>query len=67
MILRMFFLKLSNADILFSEKTFTKRSYTINKALSTIKQVQIIDRKNIIIAMLDVNSETFVIYVAIWK
>ena len=38
-ILKMLFLKLSNADVLFGEKTLTWKSYTTNEALSTTKQV----------------------------
>ena len=38
-ILGMLFLKLSNANVSFNEKTLTWRTYTTNKALSTIKQV----------------------------
>ena len=63
--LRMFFLKLSNANVSFSEETFTWRTYTINKTLLTTKQVQIIDKKNFIITVLDANNETFVIHVVI--
>ena len=66
-ILRMFFLKFNNADMLFDKKTFTWRTYTINKVLSTTKQVQIINKKDFVIAALDANSKTFVIHVAIQK
>ena len=38
-ILGMLFLKLSNADISFNEKTLTWKVYITNKALPTIKQV----------------------------
>ena len=38
-ILRMLFLKISNADMSFSEKTLTWKTYTINKALPTTEQV----------------------------
>ena len=64
-ILEMLFLKISNMDILFCKKTFTWRTYTTNKALLITKQIQIIDPKEFVIAALDVNSETFVVYVAI--
>ena len=67
MILRMSFLKLSNANVLFGEKTFTWRFYIINDALFTIEWVQIINKKDIIIMALDVNSEMFVVHVAIRK
>ena len=40
MILGIPFLKISNADIAFGEKTLTWRSYTTNEALSSTEQVQ---------------------------
>ena len=64
-ILGMLFLKISNADVSFGKKTLTWRTYTTNKALPTIKQVQIVDPKEFIIVALDIDNETFVIYVAI--
>ena len=63
-ILRMLFLKISNADVSFGEKTLTWRTYTTNEALPTTKQVQIVDLKEFVIAALDVNSKTFVMHVA---
>ena len=65
MILEIFFLKISNADISFGKKTFTWKSYTINEILPTTKQFQIIDPKELIILALDVGSKIFVIYVTI--
>ena len=64
-ILEMSFLKLSNADILFGKKILMWKIYTTNKALSTTKQVQIINKKDFIIAALDINSKTFVMHIAI--
>ena len=64
-ILGMPFLKISNADMSFGKGTLTWKTYTINKALPTTEQVQIIDKKDFIIAALDANSETFVVHVAI--
>ena len=64
-ILGMPFMKISNTDVSFDEKTLTWKTYTTNKALSTTKQVQIIDKKDFVIAALDADSETFVIHVAI--
>ena len=49
----------------FGEKTLTWRTYTTNKALPTTKRVQIVDPKEFVIAALDVDSETFVVHVAI--
>ena len=42
-ILRMLFLKLSNADVSFGEKILIWKSYTTNKALLTTVQVQLIN------------------------
>ena len=64
-ILKMFFFKLSNSDISFGKKILIWRTYTTNKALSITKQVQIIDKKDIIIAKLDADSKTIVVHVAI--
>ena len=66
-ILGMLFLKISNADMSFGEGTLTWRTYTTNKVLPITKQVQIVNPKEFIIAVLDVDSETFVVHVAIWK
>ena len=66
-ILEMPFLKISNADMLFGEGTLTWKTYTTNEALPTTKQVQIIDKKDFVIAALDANSETFVMHVAFWE
>ena len=64
-ILGMPFLKISNADVSFGEGTLTWKTYTTNEALPTTEQVQIVDPKEFVIAALDVNSETFVVHVAI--
>ena len=64
-ILGMPFLKISNADVSFGEKTLTWKTYITNEALPTTKQVQIVDSKEFVIVALDINSETFVIHIAI--
>ena len=64
-ILGMPFLKISNADVSFGEGTLTWKTYTTNEALPTTERVQIVDPKEFVIAALDVNSETFVVHVAI--
>ena len=61
----MFFLKISNADVAFGKRTLTWKSYITNKALSTTKQVQLVKPKEFVIATLDIDSETFVVHVAI--
>ena len=64
-VLRMPFLKISNAVVAFGEGTLMWKSYITNKALPTTEQVQLVDLKEFVIAALDVNSETFVVHVAI--
>ena len=64
-VLGMPFLKISNADVAFSEGTFTLKSYTTNKALPITERVQLVDPKEFVIATLDANSKTFVVLVTI--
>ena len=66
-ILEIFFLKISNADMLFGEKILTWKSYITNKALPTTKQVQIVNSKEFVIAALNINSETFIVHMTIRK
>ena len=65
MILRIFFLKLSNTDLSFGEKILTWRTCITKKALLTTKQIQIINKKDFIIAVLDANNKIFVVHVAL--
>ena len=65
MILGMPFLKISNADVSFGEKTLMWRSYTINEALPTTEQVQIVNSKEFVIVALDIDSKTFMVHMAI--
>ena len=62
---KILFLKLSNANVFFSEETLTWKSYTTNKALPTTEWVKLVDPKEFVIAVLDADSETFVMHVAI--
>lgn len=66
-ILGIFFLKISNTEVSFGEKTLTWKFYIINMTLSTTKQVQIIYPKEFIIMAFDTGSEKFVVHVAIWE
>ena len=66
-ILEMFFLKISNANVVFGEKTLMWKSYTTKKALGTTKRVHLVDLKEFVIAALDTDSEIFVMHVAIRK
>ncbi len=63
-VLGMPFLALSNADFQFGGEKFTWRSYTAAEALSTISRVELIDKREFDKAVLDENSETFVLHVA---
>ena len=49
----------------FGKETLMWKSYTTNEVLSTIKQVQLIDLKEIIIAAFDLDSKTFVVHMVI--
>ena len=64
-ILGMLFLKISNTDMVFDEEILMWKFYTINKTLSTTKQVQPVNPKEFIITLFYADSKTFVVYVAI--
>ena len=66
-ILRMLFLKISNADMSFGKETLIWKTYITNEALPTTEQVQIINKKNFVIAALDADNKTFAVHVAIWE
>ena len=65
MILEMLFLKISNADIAFGKETLMWKSYITSKALPTTKRVQLVNLNKFVIAVMDADSETFVVYVVI--
>ena len=58
-------MKFSNADVSFSEGTLMWKSYTTSKVLPTIKQVQIVNPKEFVIAALNMDSKTFVVHIVI--
>lgn len=64
-VLKILFLRFNNANVLFDDKTFIFRLYIINKILFIIKQVQIINKSDFAIMVLDKNNKTFFIYIAI--
>ena len=64
-ILGMFFLIISHVNMSFSKKSIIWKSYTLNKALTITKQIQIVDPKEFVIAAMDADSKTFIMYVAI--
>lgn len=51
--------------MLFGKRTLILIFYTINKALLISKHVHIVDPKKFVIAILDISSKTFIIYIAI--
>ena len=63
-VLGMLFLILNNADVSFSERKLTWKSYTVDEALPTTKRIELIDKKEFAKAALDTESETFVMHVA---
>lgn len=63
----MLFLIFSNTDIQFTEKKLIYRFYFNAKALSTIKQIKFIDKKEFIKAELNKELKTFVVYVVALK
>ena len=63
-ILGMPFLTFSNADVQYAEKKLIWRIYTIKEALSTIRQIEIINRKKFAKAALDENVEAFVVHIS---
>ena len=60
----MLFFTISNANIQFAKKELTWRTYTTEDALSTIRPVKLINKKEFDKAALDENVEAFVVYVA---
>ena len=58
-------MKISNTNVSFGKKTLIWKSYTLNNALFTTKQVQIIDPKEFVIIELDTDSKIIVVYMAI--
>ena len=60
-------LKISNADVAFGEGTLMWKFYITNEALPTTQRVQLVNQEKFVILALDVESETFVVHVAIKK
>ena len=63
-VLGIFFLTFSNANIKFAEKELTWRSYTAKEALLTTQRVKLIDKNEFAKAALDENIEAFMVYVS---
>ncbi len=59
----MLFLAFSNADFKFGDEKLTWRFYTAAEALPTTSRVKFIDKRKFAKAVLDGNSEIFLIHV----
>ena len=66
-VLEMFFLACSNADFLFGVKKLIWRSYITTGALPMISWIELINKSEVAKAVLNENSETFMIYVTALK
>lgn len=64
MILEMLFLTFFDANIWFSKKKLTWRSYIAIEALPIIKKIKLIDKGEFATTTLDENSEIFVMHIA---
>ena len=53
--------------MLFGKGIFIWKTYITNKALSIIEQVYIVDKKDFVIMVLNADSKTFIMHVAIRK
>lgn len=66
-VLEILFLTFSNTNIEFNAQSFIWRSYSTAKALSTTRQVELIDKPKFVKIVLNKNSEIFIVYVAALK
>ena len=62
-VLGILFLILSSADIDFLGCELWWRTYTIKKALSTSKRVELVDKKKFVVVALNPEYETYIVYV----
>ncbi len=63
-VLGMPFLTMSNADVDCQARNLRWRSYTTREVLPTIRQVELIGKKEFAAVALDLEHEAFVVYVA---
>lgn len=63
-VLEMPFLAFNKGKINFAKRELNQRTYSLNKALPTTKQVQIIDQKEFEAVALVPNKVAFMMYVA---
>ena len=64
-ILGMFFLTLSGADIDFLRRELRWRTYTTQEALPTTKRIELVGKKEFAVSALDPEYETFVVHIAL--
>lgn len=64
MILGISFVRLSNVNILFPKQKLIWRSYILAKAISSVKEVQMIGSKKFVAAALDLRKKAIVLYIA---
>lgn len=64
MLLGMFFLSLSNTNMLLLEWKLIWNSYTTAEAILTTKQIKLIKKREFAKAALDANSKTFMVHVS---
>ena len=63
-VLKIFFLTLSNADIDFLGRELRWRTYTTEEALPTTRHIKLIGKKQFVTTALDLEHKTFVFYIA---
>ena len=64
-VLGMLFLTLSGADVDFLGHELRWRTYSIEKALSTIKRVELVGKKEFAAAALDLKYETYIVHIGL--
>ena len=64
MVQRIFFLTLSKANICFAEWELVWRTYMAAEVLSTTRRVEIIDKKEFLVAATNADDETFMVHIA---
>lgn len=62
-VLKIFFLIFSNANVQFAEQQLTWRIYTPAEIILITKKIEIINQKEFAIAILDLKEEVFIVYI----
>lgn len=63
--LKIFFFTLSNIKINFNNQELSWRIYTIIEAILTIEKIELVKKKEFAIAVLNLENEIFVVYIAL--